>query len=132
MRSPVMKKALHTFQAPAAIGPYSQAVEMGGMVFCSGQIGLDPATGAMVEGGIEIETRRVLQNLGEVLAAAGLDFVDVVRTTIFMIDLGEFETVNRIYGEHFDPPFPARSTVQVAALPRKARIEIDAIAIKRS
>jgi 2-iminobutanoate/2-iminopropanoate deaminase len=127
-----MKTSIHSRQAPAAIGPYSQAVEQGGLIFCSGQIALDPASGMLVEGGIEFETRRVLQNLGEVLAAAGVDFIDVVRTTIFMVDLGEFETVNRIYGEHFEPPYPARSTVQVAALPRKARIEIDAIAMKRA
>jgi 2-iminobutanoate/2-iminopropanoate deaminase len=127
-----MKTSIHTKQAPAAIGPYSQAVEQHGMIFCSGQIGLDPTSGRIVEGGIEIETRRVLQNLGEVLKAARLDFVDVVKTTIFMIDLGEFEIVNRIYSEHFSPPYPARSTVQIAALPRKARIEIDAIAIKRA
>jgi 2-iminobutanoate/2-iminopropanoate deaminase len=127
-----MKTSIHSRQAPAAIGPYSQAVEQGGLIFCSGQIGLDPASGLIVEGGIEFETRRVLQNLGEVLAAAGVDFIDVIRTTIFMVDLGEFETVNRIYGEHFEPPYPARSTVQVAALPRKARIEIDAIAMKRA
>lgn len=127
-----MKTSIHSRQAPAAIGPYSQAVEQNGLVFCSGQIALDPASGTIVEGGIEFETRRVLQNLGEVLAAAGLDFVDVVKTTIFIIDLGEFEIVNRIYGEHFGPPYPARSTVQVAALPRKARIEIDAIALKRA
>jgi 2-iminobutanoate/2-iminopropanoate deaminase len=123
--------SIHTKQAPAAIGPYSQAVQNREMIFCSGQIGLDPVSGTIVEGGIEIETRRVLQNLSEVLEAAGVDFVDVVRTTIYMVDLGEFEIVNRIYGEHFSPPYPARSTVQVAALPRKARIEIDAIAMKR-
>ena len=126
-----MKTSIHSSQAPAAIGPYSQAVEQRGLVFCSGQVALDPASGALVQGGIEFETRRVLQNLGEVLAGAGLDFVDVVKTTIFMIDLAEFEIVNRVYGEHFDPPYPARSTVQVAALPRKARIEIEAIALKR-
>ena len=126
-----MKRAIHTNQAPAAIGPYSQATELSGLVFCSGQIGLDPAEGMLVSGGIEIETRRALQNLGGVLEAAGLDFIDVVKTTIFMIDLAEFEIVNRVYAEHFDRPFPARSTVQVAALPRKARIEIDAIALKR-
>ena len=127
-----MKTSIHSRQAPAAIGPYSQAVEQGGLIFCSGQIALDPASGMLVEGGIEFETRRALQNLGEVLAAAGVDFIDVIRTTIFMVDLDEFETVNRIYGEHFEPPYPARSTVQVAALPRKARIEIDAIAMKRA
>jgi 2-iminobutanoate/2-iminopropanoate deaminase len=126
-----MKTAIHTRSAPAAIGPYSQAVESDGLVFCSGQVGLDPASGALVKGGIEIEARRALQNLGEVLAASRLDFIDVVKTTIFLIDLADFEAVNRIYGEHFDPPFPARSTVQVAALPRNARVEIDAIARKR-
>lgn len=126
-----MKSAIHSRGAPAAIGPYSQAVSSDDLIFCSGQVGLDAASGALVKGGIEFETRRALQNLGEVLAAAGLDFVDVVKTTIFLIDLADFEAVNRIYGEHFDPPFPARSTVQVAALPRSARIEIDAIARKR-
>ena len=126
-----MKTAIHTRKAPAAIGPYSQAVEQNGLVLCSGQVALDPESGTIVKGGIEFETRRVLQNIGEVLAAAGLDFVDVVKTTIFMIDLSEFETVNRIYGEHFEPPYPARSTVQVAALPCGARIEIEAIAMKR-
>jgi 2-iminobutanoate/2-iminopropanoate deaminase len=126
-----MKISIHTKQAPAAIGPYSQAVEQSGLVFCSGQIAIDPASGKIVEGGIELETRRALQNVGEVLAAVGLDFVDIVKTTIFVIDLADFETVNRIYGEHFEPPYPARSTVQVAALPRNARIEIDAIALKR-
>lgn len=126
-----MKTAIHTRKAPNAIGPYSQAVEQNALVFCSGQVALDPDSGTLVRGGIEFETRRVLQNIGEVLAAAGLDFVDVVKTTIFMIDLSEFETVNRIYGEHFEPPYPARSTVQVAALPRGARIEIEAIAMKR-
>jgi 2-iminobutanoate/2-iminopropanoate deaminase len=126
-----MKTSIHSKKAPGAIGPYSQAVAESGLVFCSGQIGLDPVSGKLVEGGIEFETRRVLQNIGEVLAAAGLDFVDVVKTTIFMVDLAEFEIVNRVYGEHFEPPYPARSTVQVAALPRNARIEIDAIARKR-
>ena len=126
-----MKNPIHTKSAPAAIGPYSQAVEIRGAVYCSGQIGLDPETGEVVKGGIEIETRRALQNLGEVLNAAGLDFDDVVKTTIFLADLADFEIVNRIYGEHFDPPYPARSTVQAAALPRKARIEIDAVAVKR-
>ncbi|MDO8431998.1 MAG: RidA family protein [Candidatus Binatus sp.] len=127
-----MKNPVHTKSAPAAIGPYSQAIEIHGTVYCSGQIGLDPETGALVSGGIEIETRRVLQNLGAVLEAAGLDFSDVVKTTIFLADLADFETVNRIYGEHFDPPYPARSTVQVARLPRNARVEIDAIALRRS
>ncbi|HVA76252.1 MAG TPA: RidA family protein [Candidatus Binataceae bacterium] len=126
-----MKRAIETDNAPSALGPYSQAVEDGAMVFCSGQIGLDPRTGAIVTGGIEAETRRVLANIREVLSAAGLGFADVVKTTIFLSDLGDFDLVNRIYGEHFEPPFPARSTIEAAALPRKARIEIEAIAMKR-
>ena len=125
-----MKKAIETHAAPLAIGPYSQAVAHGDMVFCSGQIGIDRASGAMVEGGIESETRRVLENLREVLAAAGLKLSDVVKTTVFLVSLADFETVNRIYGEHFTPPYPARSTVQVSALPRHARVEIEAIACR--
>ena len=124
-------KQISTAGAPAAIGPYSQAIEKNGMVFCSGQIGLDPKTGALVAGGIEVETRRALENLRAVLAAAGLHLRNVVKTTIFLADLGDFDVVNRIYGEHFEEPYPARSTVQAAALPRKARVEIEAIAIKR-
>jgi 2-iminobutanoate/2-iminopropanoate deaminase len=123
-----MKKAIETHAAPSAIGPYSQAVAHGNLVFCSGQIAIDPASSAMVEGGIEAETRRVLDNLREVLAAAGLKLTDVVKTTVFLVSLAEFETVNRIYGEHFSAPYPARSTVQVSALPRNARVEIEAIA----
>jgi 2-iminobutanoate/2-iminopropanoate deaminase len=124
-------KPIQTSGAPAAIGPYSQASEQQGWVFCSGQIGLDPKSGALVTGGIEAETRRALENLREVLAAAGLGFHDIVKTTIFLADLGDFDLVNRIYGEHLSPPYPARSTVQAAALPRKARVEIEAIATKR-
>jgi 2-iminobutanoate/2-iminopropanoate deaminase len=126
-----MKRAVETKNAPAAIGPYSQAVEDRGLVFCSGQIGIDPATGALVEGGIEHETRRALANLGAVLAGAGLGFADIVKTTIFLVELVDFDIVNRIYGEHLNPPYPARSTVAVAALPRRARIEIEAIAARR-
>ena len=123
-----MKKAVETHAAPSAIGPYSQAVVHGDLVFCSGQIGIDPASGTMVEGGIEAETRRVLDNLREVLLAAGLKLTDVVKTSIFLVSLADFETVNRIYSEHFSAPYPARSTVQVSALPRHARVEIEAIA----
>jgi 2-iminobutanoate/2-iminopropanoate deaminase len=125
-----MKHAIQSGQAPSAIGPYSQAIDTGATVFCSGQIGLDPVSGAIVAGGIEIETRRVMDNIRAVLAEAGLGLKDVVKTTIFLVDLGDFEIVNRIYGEHFEAPYPARSTVQVTALPRKARIEIEAIAIR--
>ena len=123
-----MKKAVETHAAPLAIGPYSQAIVHGDLIFCSGQIGIDPASGKMVDGGIEAETRRVLENLREVLMTAGLTLSHVVKTTVFLASLADFETVNRIYGEHFEAPYPARSTVQVSALPRHARVEIEAIA----
>jgi 2-iminobutanoate/2-iminopropanoate deaminase len=123
-----MKKAVETHAAPSAIGPYSQAVVDGDLIFCSGQIGIDPASRRIVDGGIEAETRRVLENLREVLTAAGLTLAHVVKTTVFLVSLADFETVNRIYGEHFEAPYPARSTVQVSALPRHARVEIEAIA----
>jgi 2-iminobutanoate/2-iminopropanoate deaminase len=126
-----MKRTLETRHAPAAIGPYSQAIESGGLVFCSGQIAIDPATGALVDGGIEAETRRALENLRAVLAAADLKFDDVLKTTLYLVDLADFDVVNLIYDEHLSPPYPARSTVQVAALPRGARVEIDAIASRR-
>ena len=125
-------KPIQTSGAPAAIGPYSQAIETQGWVFCSGQIGLDPKSGALVAGGIEAETRTALENLREVLVEAGLGFHDIVKTTIFVADLGDFDVVNRIYGEHLSAPYPARSTVQAAALPRKARVEIEAVAMKRA
>jgi 2-iminobutanoate/2-iminopropanoate deaminase len=124
-------KKVETESAPAAIGPYSQAIEDGGIVFCSGQIGIDPASGRLVAGGVETETRRVLENLREILGAAGLRFENVVKTTIFITNLADFDIVNRIYGEHFSAPYPARSTVQVAALPRNAQVEIEAIARRR-
>ena len=127
-----MKHQISTRSAPAAIGPYSQAISDGEWLFCSGQIGIDPPSGRLVEGGIEHETRRVMENLREVLSEAGLHFADVVKTTIYVVDLGDFDIVNRIYGEHLNAPYPARATVQVVALPRGARIEIDAIARKRS
>lgn len=117
-----------TTAAPGAIGPYSQAVVSGDLVFCSGQVGLDPASGELVPGGTASEVRRVLANLRAVLAAAGCAPGDVVRTTIFLVDLADFAAVNEVYGEVFAPPYPARSTVGVAALPRGARVEIDAIA----
>ncbi|HZY58911.1 MAG TPA: RidA family protein [Candidatus Binataceae bacterium] len=123
-----MKRAIQTHGAPAAVGPYSQAIEVGGWIFCSGQIALEVGSGKLVTGGIETETRRVMENLREVLDAAGASLRDVVKTTIFLTDLGDFEVVNRVYSEHFEQPYPARSTIQVAALPRGARVEIDAIA----
>ena len=127
-----MKNQISTSAAPSAIGPYSQAIADGEWVFCSGQIGIDSASGRLVEGGIEHETRRVMENLREVLGAADLGFEDLVKTTIYVVDLGEFDIINRIYGEHLNSPYPARATVQVAALPRGAQIEIEAIARKRS
>jgi 2-iminobutanoate/2-iminopropanoate deaminase len=117
--------------APTAIGPYSQAVAVGDLVFISGQIPLDPATGRMVEGGIEAQTERVMANLGAVLGAAGLGFGDVVKTTIYLADLADFPAVNEVYGRSFPKDPPARATVQVAALPKGARIEIEAIATSR-
>lgn len=114
--------------APAAIGPYSQAIRAGALVFLSGQIPLDPSTGALVDGDIAAQTTRVMENLRAVLAAAGCTFHDVVRTTIYLVDLGHFAAVNEAYARFFEAPFPARATVQVAALPRGALVEIDAIA----
>jgi 2-iminobutanoate/2-iminopropanoate deaminase len=123
------RRAIATDAAPRAIGPYSQAIRAGGLVFCSGQIGLDPETGTLVPGGVADETRRVLENLRAVLAAAGVDCGAVVRTTVYLVNLSDFPIVNQVYAEFFPAPSPARSTVQVAALPREARVEIDAIAI---
>ncbi len=124
-----MKHSIATDQAPQAIGPYSQAVRIGNWLFVSGQIGFDPASGELVSGGVVAETERVLQNLRAVLAAAGASLDDVVRTTIYLVDLADFARVNEAYAGCFRPPFPARATVGVAALPRGARIEIDAIAV---
>src|SRR5438270_9674919 len=122
-----MKHAISSPDAPKAIGPYSPAIRSGHLLFVSGQIALDPATGQMIEGDTAAETRRVMDNLGALLKAAGLSFADVVRTTIFLADLGDFAIVNEVYGAYFDAPAPARATVQVARLPKDARIEIDAI-----
>ena len=124
-----MKKPIATNAAPQAIGPYAQAVRAGQWVFLSGQIGLEPESGTLVAGGVGPEAERVLENLRAVLAAAGLTFAHVVRTTIYLVDLGDFAQVNEIYGRVFAAPFPARATVGVAALPRGARVEIDAIAV---
>jgi len=120
---------IRTDRAPQAIGPYSQAIRAGDLLFLSGQVGLDPATGALVEGGLEAETTRALQNLEAVLRAAGAGLDRVVRTTVFLVDLGDFATMNAIYARAFGETRPARSTVQVSALPRGARVEIDAIAV---
>jgi 2-iminobutanoate/2-iminopropanoate deaminase len=126
------KHPVHSDDAPKAIGPYSQAVTTDTLVFLSGQIGIDPKTGNLVEGGVEAETEQVLRNLRGLLQAAGLSFDDVVRTTIYLTDLSDFTRVNEIYGRALHPPFPARATVGVSALPRGAKVEIDAIAIRRT
>ena len=126
-----MKELVASKGAPAAIGPYSQAIRSGSLVFLSGQIPLDPATGAIVEGDIAVQTTRVMENLRAVLAAAGCTFHDVVRTTIYLVDLADFQIVNEIYGRSFKVSPPSRATVQVAALPRGAKVEIDAIALAR-
>lgn len=127
------RNIVRTAEAPAAIGPYSQAVvvDVGAqkMVFCSGQIAIDPATGSIVEGGVEAQARQVLANLGAVLAATGAGFADVVRTTIFLASMDDFAVVNAVYGEKFVNDPPARATVQAAKLPRGALVEIDAIAV---
>lgn len=117
-----------TTSAPA-IGPYSPALRVGQFLFLSGQIPLDPATGQLVDGDIRVQTRRVLDNMGELLRAAGAEFSHVGRTTIFLADLNDFAIVNEIYASYFTEPYPARATVQVARLPRDVRVEIDAIAI---
>jgi len=127
-----MNDPVTTEDAPAAIGPYSQAMRAGDLVFLSGQIPLDPASGQMVAADVALQTERVMQNLAAVLAASGCNFADVVRTTIYLVDLASFAAVNAIYGRFFAAPYPARVTVQVAALPRGALVEIDAIAVKRS
>jgi reactive intermediate/imine deaminase len=127
-------QAVVTAAAPAPVGPYNQAVMAGGLLFCSGQIALDPATGSMVgDGDVELETRQVLANLQAVLAAAGCTAQQVVRTTVFLADLADFAAVNAIYGEVFgEGVSPARACVEVAALPKAARVEIDCIAVLAS
>ena len=124
-----MKELITAAGAAKAIGPYSPAVKVGNLVFLSGSIPLDPISGQLVEGGIKEQTTRVLENIKALLAAAGADFSHVVRTTVFMIDLGEFAAMNEVYASYFSAPYPARSTVQVVKLPRDVRVEIDVIAI---
>ncbi len=123
-----MRETVSTVKAPAAIGPYSQAVSSGGFLFCSGQIPLDPATGKMVEGGIEAQTERVLKNLEAVLSAGGSTLATVVKTTVYLADLADFPAMNAVYGKFFRQDPPARATVQVAKLPAGAKVEIDAVA----
>ena len=121
------RQAIQTNGAPAALGPYSQAIRTGDTVYCSGQIGLDPATGELVVG-VEAQAERALRNLQSVLDAAGLGFDDVVKTTIFLADIGDFATVNAIYAKHMPDPPPARSTIGVGALPKGALVEIELVA----
>ena len=123
------KKILRSDGAPAPVASYSQAVKAGKFLFCSGQIPIDPRTGALVIGGMEEQTRRVLDNLGAVLEAAEASFRDVLKCTVFLVDLKDFDVMNGVYATYFDASPPARSTVQVAALPRGARVEIEAIAL---
>ncbi|HZT36857.1 MAG TPA: RidA family protein [Bryobacteraceae bacterium] len=124
-----MKTVIATDKAPRAIGPYSQAIVHNGLAFLSGQIPLDPATGELVEGGIAAQTERVLENIKSVLAACGSSLDRVVKTTVFLRDMGEFAEMNEVYGRYFSASPPARSTVQAARLPRDVRVEIEAIAI---
>jgi 2-iminobutanoate/2-iminopropanoate deaminase len=122
------REAITTTNAPAAVGPYSQAIVVADFVFCAGQIPLDPGTGEVTASTIEEQTERVLRNLGAVLDAAGATFGDVVKTTVFLTDLGEFSAMNGVYARFFPDPPPARSTIEVAALPRGAKVEIECIA----
>ncbi len=126
------KTVVSTDKAPAAIGPYSQAVKGGGFLFCSGQIPLIPDTMELVTDGVEAQTKQVLKNLEAVLKAAGVGFQDIVKTTIFLADMGDFAAVNKIYAGCFDAAPPARATVEVSRLPKDVRVEIDAIAILKS
>ena len=121
-------QAISSPDAPKAIGPYSQAVRAGQLLFASGQIPTDPATGAIVDGDVAAQTRRVFDNLNAVLKAANLSFANVVRTTVFLADMNDFAAMKEVYGKYFSEPYPARATVQVARLPRDARVEIDLIA----
>jgi 2-iminobutanoate/2-iminopropanoate deaminase len=123
-----MRQAVSTPTAPAAIGPYSQAIRAGNLLFLSGQIPIDPATGDMVDGGIEAQTRQVFQNIGEILKAGGTSFDGVLSATVYLMDMNDFAKVNEIYATYFTSPAPARATVQVARLPKDCRVEIQVIA----
>ncbi len=127
-----MKTVISTNEAPGAIGPYSQGIATGSFVFCSGQIPLDPATGQLAGDDVSRQTEQVLRNIAAVLRAHGIGLKDVVKTTVFMTDLAKFDEMNRVYGSHFPTLPPARSTIQVAALPKGANVEIEAIAVKPS
>src|SRR5437764_15477462 len=123
-----MKKIISTSEAPAAVGPYSQAIRIGNFVFCSGQIPLEPKTGEIVPGDVNAQTKRVMENIAAVLRAEGLNFGNIIKTTIFLTNLADFQAVNELYGSYFKSDPPARSTVQVAALPNNAQLEIEVVA----
>ena len=123
-------KSIHTNQAPAAIGPYSQAIEANGMIFASGQIPINPATGQFVEGGIQEQTRQALTNARNILQAAGTDMENVIKTTVYLSDIHNFAAMNEVYAQFFTEPFPARSAVAVKDLPKGALVEIEVLAIK--
>ena len=125
------RQAVSTDKAPAAIGPYSQAIRAGGLLFLSGQIPMDPATGVLVDGGIEPQTRQVFANIGEILKAAGASFENVVTASVFLADMNDFAKMNAIYAEYFSSPAPARATVQVARLPKDCLVEIQVVASLR-
>jgi 2-iminobutanoate/2-iminopropanoate deaminase len=129
-RPPSRRESIRTPRAPAAIGPYSQGVLVGNALYCSGQIPLDPETGQLVEGEIEEEAARVLENLGAVLRAAGMDYQHVVRCTVYLTDMGDYAPVNEVYARYFSEAPPAREAIAVAALPRGARIEISCVAVR--
>jgi 2-iminobutanoate/2-iminopropanoate deaminase len=124
-----MKVAISSPAAPKAIGPYSPAIRAGQLLFISGQVSIEPASGNFIAGDIKAETQRVLENIGALLKAGSLDYSAVVRTTVFLADMNDFAAMNEVYGGYFEQPYPARATVQVARLPRDARVEIDVIAV---
>jgi 2-iminobutanoate/2-iminopropanoate deaminase len=125
-----MKTVIAAPDAPAAVGPYSQAIAVGNLLFCAGQIPLDPATGELVAGGVPEQATRVCENIAAVLRANGMDFSHVVKATVFMVNLADFAAMNEVYARYFTAPFPARSTIQVAALPKGAQVEIEVIAVR--
>lgn len=125
-----MKQAIQTKEAPAAIGPYSQAIKANGLVFCSGQTPMDPESGQVVDGGVAVQTERVLNNLSAVLQAAGTSLDKVVKTSVFLKDMNDFAAMNEVYGRYFKGEPPARSTIQAARLPKDALVEIDVIALE--
>lgn len=123
-------KAISTDKAPGAIGPYSQAIEAGGMVFASGQLPIDPQTGAFAEGGVKGQTRQSITNAMRILEAAGTDLAHVVKTTVYLSDMGDFAAMNEVYAEFFSSPYPARSAVAVKTLPKNALVEVECIAVR--